>query len=199
MNIDLHETQNIIDSTKEQIYLQGKTHIGNRAKPRRRQVFNCLLGVGVGSEFQKRRPCVVLSNTINNINAPIIVIVPITHTQKSYPVFVPINDKYDQNGNLVLSGYADVSNIRAVSSYRLAGLVCELDNSEMKLIDAAVACHLDIMKHYNTIIKTLDDKEKHVKKLSDILDNLQGVVGANNYTELIEYVENMISERNDNQ
>jgi len=69
MNIILSETQNIIDATKEQIFLQGKTHTGNHAKPRRGQVFYCHLGVGVGSEFQ------------------------ITHTQKNYPVFVPITDK----------------------------------------------------------------------------------------------------------
>lgn len=193
MDIDLLETQNIIDSTKEQIYLQGKTHTGKRAKPRRGQVFNCLLGVGVGSEFQKRRPCVVLSNNVSNINASVIVVAPITHTHKDYPVFVPINEKYDPNGVVILNGYADLSSIRAISSYRLAGYICDLDNEELKLIDAAVARHLDIMHHYNALVKTLEDKEKHIEILSGALSSLRDMTGTENNKDLIEAVENLIS------
>ena len=145
MDINLHETQNIIDATKEQIYLQGKTHTGKCAKPRRGQVFNCYLGVGVGSEFQKRRPCIVLSNTVSNINTSVVVVAPITHTHKNYPVFVPIEERRDTNGTVVLSGYADLSNVRAISSYRLAGLVCEL--SSFLKISPKVDAHVYLWYH----------------------------------------------------
>jgi mRNA interferase MazF len=130
MNVDLQETQNIIDATKEQVYLQGKTHIGSHAKPRRGQVFHCHFGVGVGSEFQKRRPCVVLSNNINNMNNSVVVVAPITHTQKDLPICVPIADKRDAGGNIVLDGCANLSGLRSVSSYRLAGLMCELEKAK---------------------------------------------------------------------
>jgi len=194
MNIDLHETQAIIDSSKEQIYLQGKTHTGKRAKPRRGQVFNCLLGVGVGSEFQKRRPCVVLSSTVSNINTSVIVVAPITHTQKNYPVFVPISDKHDQNGAVILSGFVDLSNIRAISSYRLAGLICDLDSNEMKLIDAAIARHLDLMHHYNTLAKAYEDRENYIDTLSNVLSKLRDITGTENNMELVEAVERLSSE-----
>ena len=151
MYIDLHETQSIIEATKEQIYLQGKTHAGKRAKPRRGQVFNCHLGVGVGSEFQKRRPCVVISNTISNINTSIIVVVPITSTERDYPVFVKVKDILDTAGTIILNGYADVSAIRSISSYRLAGFICDLDNEDMKKIDIALANHLDIVPHHKDV------------------------------------------------
>ena len=192
MNIDLQETQSIIDSTKEQIYLQGKTHTGNRAKPHRGQVFNCHLGVGVGSEFQKRRPCVVLSNTVSNINTSVIVVAPITHTQKKYPIFVPITEKHDANGTVILSGYADLSNVRAISSYRFAGLVCDLDSGEMKQIDAAMARHLDLMHHYNTLVKAIEDKEKHVDTLNDVLEKLRDITGTVTNQELLVVVEQLI-------
>ena len=193
MNIDLLETQGIIESSKEQVYLQGKSHTGNRAKPRRGQVFNCLLGVGVGSEFQKRRPCVVLSNTVNNINSSVIVIAPITHTQKDYPVFVPINEKRDPNGTVILSGFADMSNIRAISSYRLAGFVCELDRDEMNLIDAAAARHLDLMRHYNAIVKVSEDREKYITALTDVLSKLRDITGTGSNDELLDAVKKLIS------
>jgi mRNA interferase MazF len=194
VNIDLFEMQNIVDSTKEQIYLQGKTHTGNHAKPRRGQVFNCHLGVGVGSEFQKRRPCVVLSNTVSNINTAVVVVAPITHTQKNYPIFVPLTDKHDVNGKVILEGYADLSSIRTVSSYRLAGLICELDSGEMKQIDAAIARHLDLMHHYNTIMKTAEDKGKHVDLLNGILEKLRNVTGTGNNQELVEAVERLVAD-----
>jgi hypothetical protein len=46
--------------------------------------------------------------------------------------------------------------LRAVSSYRLAGFICELNNDEMKRIDAAIAKHLDIIHHYNTLLKVIE-------------------------------------------
>ena len=192
MNIDLYETQNIIDSAKEQVFLQGKTHTGNRAKPRRGQVFNCHLGIGVGSEFQKRRPCVVLSNTVSNINTSVIVVAPITHTRKNYPIFVSITDKHDKNNAVILSGFADLSNVRAISSYRLDGLICELDNEEIKQIDAAMARHLDLMHHYNTLMKAAEDKEKHIDILNDVLRKLRDITNTGNNQELVSAVEQLI-------
>jgi mRNA interferase MazF len=194
MNIDLQETQNIIDATKEQIYLQGKTHGDNRAKPRRGQVFNCHLGVGVGSEFQKRRPCVVLSNTVSNINTSMVVVAPITHTQRNYPVFVPITDKLDASGTVILGGYADLSAIRSISSYRLAGFICELNNDEMRMIDAATAGHLDLMRHYNALIKAGEDREKYIAMLVSILSKLRNMTGTETNQGLIGAVERLIND-----
>ena len=197
MNVDLHETQNIIEATKEQIFLQGKTHMGGHAKPRRGQVFFCHLGVGVGSEFQKRRPCVVLSNAVNNMNSAVVVVAPITHKQKNIPVCVPIADKHDTNGAVVLDGYANLSGLRAVSSYRLAGLICELAKNEMEMIDAAIAKHLDIIHHYNTLLKVAEDNIKHIGALNSVLSNLREITGAKNNMELVESIKKMILEKND--
>jgi mRNA interferase MazF len=192
MNIDLQETQNIIDSTKEQMFLQGKTHTGSHAKPRRGQVFHCHLGVGVGSEFQKRRPCVILSNAINNMNNSVVVIAPITHTQKNIPVCVPITEKHDTNGVVILDGCVNLSGLRAVSSYRLAGLICELDNREMKRIDAAIAKHLDITHHYDTLLNVIEDNKRHIDALNSILSNLRKITETKDNNALLEAVKGLI-------
>ena len=100
-----------------------------------------------------------MSNTVSNINTYVIVAAPITHTQKKYPIFVPLMEKRGINGTVIRSRYADLSNARAVSSYRLAGFICELYNSEIKQIDAAMARHLDLMHHYKTLVKSIEDKK----------------------------------------
>ena len=195
MNIDLQETQNIIDSTKEQVYLQGKTHIGNHAKPRRGQVFNCHLGVGIGSEFQKRRPCVVLSNNVNNVNNSIVIVAPITHTQKDLPICVPITDKHSADGSLVLDGCANLSGMRSVSSYRLAGMICELENEEMNRIDAAIARHLGIMRHYSMLQSVIQDNKNHIERLDSVLEKLCEMTGAKNNKDLIATIESLIIQK----
>jgi mRNA interferase MazF len=195
MNIDLQETQNIVDSTKEQIFLQGKTHVGNHAKPRRGQVFHCHFGVGVGSEFQKKRPCVVLSNVINNMNNTVVVVAPITHTQKNIPVCVPIAGKRDTNGVIILDGCVNLSGLRAVSSYRLAGLICELDKDEVKHIDSAIAKHLDIIHHYNTLLNVIEDDKRHINALNSVLDDLRNMTGTKDNRQLLEAVKELILEK----
>ena len=82
------------------------------------------------------------------------------------------------------------------SSYRLAGLVCDLDSGEMKLIDAAIARHLDLMHHYNTLVKVIEDKEKHVDALNDILEKLRNITGTVTNQELLEVVEQLIMAKN---
>ena len=74
MVINTKDVQTILEWTKEQVYLQASSHSGKHAKPKRGQVFRCKFGVGVGSELQKIRPAVVISEHINNQNSEIIVV-----------------------------------------------------------------------------------------------------------------------------
>ena len=89
-----------------------------------------------------------------------------------------------------------MSSIRAISSYRLAGLICELDSSEMKQIDAALAQHLDLMRHYNTLLKSAEDKEKHVDALNNVLRKLRYMTNSESNQELVEAVGRLISGNN---
>jgi len=130
------------------------------------------------------------------MNSAVVIVAPITHTQKKIPVCVPISEKHDANGTVILDGYANLSGLRAVSSYRLAGLICELDNSEMKLIDAAIAKHLDIIHHYNTLLKVVEDNKTHIDALNSILSNLREITGTINNIELVESIKTLILYKN---
>ena len=60
MNIDLTKTQQYLEWLKNKLYLNA---IAPSAKNRiiyRGQVYRCNLGIGVGSEECKERPCVIL-------------------------------------------------------------------------------------------------------------------------------------------
>ncbi len=60
MNIDLTKIQQYLEWLKNKLYLNA---IASSAKNRivyRGQVYRCNLGIGIGSEECKERPCVVL-------------------------------------------------------------------------------------------------------------------------------------------
>lgn len=60
MNIDLGKTQRFIDWLKDMLYLDTKAISAKSRKVYRGQVYRCKLGVGIGSEESKERPCVIL-------------------------------------------------------------------------------------------------------------------------------------------
>jgi mRNA-degrading endonuclease toxin of MazEF toxin-antitoxin module len=130
------------------------------------------------------------------MNNTVVVVAPITHTQKNIPVCVPITAKHDESGIMILDGCVNLSGLRAVSSYRLVGLICELSKSEMKYIDAAIAKHLDIIHHYNTLLNVVEDNKKHIEVLNSVLDNLRSITGAKDNKALLEAVKELTLREN---
>jgi len=194
MNIDTKDVQNILDWTKDQVFLHATSISGNHAKPKRGQVFRCKFGVGVGSELQKIRPAVVISEHINNQNSEIIIVAPITHTQKNLPSFVGITPKSDAAGSIILDGYVNVSALRSLSSYRLCGYICDLDKSEITAIDTALARHLDLIHHYAGIKRVLNDKEDHIDRLNTLLSTLRDITGVTDNKTLITKITTLIEQ-----
>ena len=79
MNIDLTKTQQYLEWLKNKLYLNA---IAPSAKNRiiyRGQVYRCNLGIGVGSEECKERPCVILQYNSANKTSPNTLVAPITH------------------------------------------------------------------------------------------------------------------------
>lgn len=63
--------------------------------------------MGVGSEIQKNRPCVVIQNDIGYIRSSVITVIPISHTCKQHlNCFVQIAEKHDADNNIILNGAA---------------------------------------------------------------------------------------------
>ena len=158
MQIDLQKTQSYLEWTKTMLFLDS---ISSKAKQRiikRGQVYRCNLGTGIGSEEGKERPCVILQRNSSNSKSPNTIVAPITHSSSTLDIVIPIQDKFDINQDLILDGNVLLGNVVTVSKARLGAYICDLNNSEMKAIDIALASSLDIKKHYDKLKAIHDDK-----------------------------------------
>lgn len=173
MNIDLTKTQQYLEWLKNKLYLNA---IATSAKNRivyRGQVYRCNLGVGIGSEECKERPCVVLQYNSANRTSPNTLVAPITHTTSTLPIVVPIAEKKDSSGKLILDGNVLLGNITCVSKARLGDYITELTADEMKAVDNAISISLDTNHYYQTLQNMYKDKLQYIEKLKNTRSALQ--------------------------
>lgn len=99
------------------------------------QVYRWKLGIGIGSEIQKESPCVIIQNNIGNHKSGNTIVAPITHDDSKYPFLVPFTIQKNGNGEVVLDGQVDVSNITCASKARIGDYVAKLSNNDMRRIE----------------------------------------------------------------
>lgn len=173
MNIDLTKTQQYLEWFKNKLYLNA---IAPAAKNRiiyRGQVYRCNLGIGVGSEECKERPCVILQYNSANRTSPNTVVAPITHTTSALPIVVPIAEKKDSSGKLILDGNVLLGNITCVSKARLGDYITDLTADEMRAVDKAIFISLDTNHYYQTLQNMYNDKLQYIEKLKSNRSSLQ--------------------------
>ncbi|MEG2059961.1 MAG: type II toxin-antitoxin system PemK/MazF family toxin [Lachnospiraceae bacterium] len=165
MQINLSKVQIILEWVKTQLLLDSQVINAKNRAVKRGQVYRCNFGVGVGSEMQKDRPCVIIQNNIGNMKSGNTIVIPITHDTSTLPCVVPITPQRDVAGTVILDGQTNASNILCVSKARLGDLICNISPTEMKLIDESIAKTLGIMKYYADIKAQLDDKLQFISKI----------------------------------
>lgn len=175
--------------------------ISDRAKTRfvkRGQVYRCKLGIGIGSEMQKERPCVIIQNDVGNYRSGNTIVAPITHDSSKFPFLVPIGIYKDGSGSIILDGQVNVSNLTCVSKARLGNLVATLTNPDIMNIDIAIAKSVDLMAHYSKLKTRLDGKLEFIDKIrnerneaEDFIEKLRKITG----TETNEQLEKFIMEK----
>lgn len=178
MNIDLTKTQQYLDWFKNKLYLNA---IAPSAKNRviyRGQVYRCNLGVGVGSEECKERPCVILQYNSANRTSPNTLVAPITHTTSALPIVVPIADKKDSSGKLILDGNVLLGNVTCVSKARLGDYITDLTAGEMRAVDKAISISLGTNHYYQTLQNMYNDKLQYIEKLKSNRSSLQADLTA---------------------
>lgn len=111
MNIDLEETQSMIEWLKTALYLNIIAKNKNQRILKRGQVYKCDLGYGIGSEMQKKRPVVIVQNDVGNKLSSNTIIIPLTHNNHKIPCSVSITPLADSTGIVILDGNANASNI----------------------------------------------------------------------------------------
>ncbi|MEY3869590.1 MAG: hypothetical protein RLZZ338_3481 [Cyanobacteriota bacterium] len=97
----------------------------------------------VGSEMDKRRPVLVVSNDANNRAADTVTILPITsNVTRVYPFEVLINP---EDSGLPKPSKVQAQQVRTISKQRLGGdAVGNLSPEVMQLVDAALKLHLKL-------------------------------------------------------
>ena len=178
MNIDLTKTQQYLEWLKNKLYLNA---IAPSAKNRiiyRGQVYRCNLGIGVGSEECKERPCVILQYNSANKTSPNTLVAPITHTSSTLPIVVPITAQTDTSGKLILDGNVLLGNITCVSKARLGDYITDLTSDEMRLVDKSLSLPLDVNHYYQTLQNMYNDKLQYITKLKENRSNLQTTLAS---------------------
>ena len=172
INIDLSKTQQYLDWMKEKLYLNHRATNARTRNVTRGQVYRCNLGVGIGSEECKERPCVILQYDSANSTSPNTIVAPITHSTSTLRTVIPIEDKKDSSGAVILDGNVLLGNIVCVSKGRLGDYVSDLSTDEMKKVDEAISVSLGINHYFQPLKNEYDDKLVYIEKLKAKRDEL---------------------------
>lgn len=167
MNIDYFETAQYLDWLKEKLWLNGHAVNAGKRIVFRGEVYECNLGVGVGSEERKKRPCVVLQNNTANKNSSIVLVAPISHSFKESPVVIPIAAQFDNTDSLLLDGYVLIGNMTSVSKARLGKKISKLSKTEMDAIDQAIIIQTGLTDKFNTLNNIIADRDVYITKLKN--------------------------------
>ncbi len=93
-----------------------------------------------GSEMDKIRPCLVVTNNSANKYAQVIVVVALTKTppKRPYPFIVEVPD----SANMPQESWVDCAHIRAVDKSRLGRYYTSLDTDTMRQVNEALRVQL---------------------------------------------------------
>ena len=110
---------------------------------KRGDIYYANLSPAVGSEMDKRRPVLIVSNDANNRAATTVTILPITsNVTRVYPFEVLLNP---EDSGLTKPSKVQAQQVRTISKQRIIGeVVGSLNEEMMVLIDAALKLHLGL-------------------------------------------------------
>lgn len=110
---------------------------------KRGEIYYASLSPAIGSEMDKRRPVLIVSNDANNRAANTVTILPITsNVSRVYPFEVLLKP---EDSKLPKPSKAQAQQIRTVAKQRLEGeRVGGLSEDMMQLVDAAMKLHLGL-------------------------------------------------------
>jgi len=167
IKISLSKVQHLLEWNKTQIYLDSISEKAKNRIVRRGEIYECNFGIGIGSEMQKDRPCLIIQGNVGNINSSNVIVAPITHTDKPIPSMAHIETKFDDNGNVILDGQVNLSNIQTVSKARLGNYITNLSNKDMKAVDHSLYVSLGLIKNIKQYEEKINNLNNYIKKLKN--------------------------------
>lgn len=196
--------------SKELFWLDKKIYLSSLKdkvvgrKIKRNEVYKCHFGVGVGSEMDKNRPSVIIQVNSFNFTSGNTIVAPITHDKGTISCLVPIEDRHDSDGKLILDGSINVSNLMCVSKARLGEKIAELSDDEIVRLNNALYDHLSLNRYIKQLNKTIEKREKQINKLKEQRDKnnsfykeLQELVGKKKPNDILKVVKELIDNKKD--
>lgn len=198
-NIDLLETQEELQWLEKKLDIKSKRLASSQRKTvKRGEVYGCDFGYNLGSELRGYHPCVIIQNNATSVNLQTVCVAPITHasSRTSRPAsLVPIAQQKDTTGKVIIEGYADIANLRALSKARLTKYIATLSTIDMQKIDAEIAAVTDLYGYYKDAQSKIqiaqnraDAKEEKIKKLRKVLQETEKLLTEKEYAELRETI-----------
>lgn len=168
MEIDLGKAQKYLDWMKVEMFLDAHAEYAKSRKVKRGQVYWCHFGQNIGNEMSKDipRPAVILQSDFYNQRSSNTIVAPITHNPADITCLIPIIRQLDGEGNIILEGKVNISNIVCVSKARLCDFISELSEEDMHNLDWAIARQLDLLRYY-------EDQQYQLEKGHEYLQRLQ--------------------------
>ena len=79
---------------------------------------------------------------------PNTIVAPITHSNSTLDIVVPIETQFKDSGSTLLKVMSCHGNIVTISKARLGDYITDLPPSEMKKMNKSIAISVDIYRHY---------------------------------------------------
>lgn len=139
--------------------------------PSRGEVWTVDLGVNVGDEMDKVRPCIVVSYDEYNNKSNLATVVPITHSDCNYGTQFEISDglfKYFKYEDTSINGIAKAEQITTKSKARFGKCLGKLNEHGMKELNKIVINHA---VEHNSLLEllpelfSLDELDTLVKRM----------------------------------
>jgi len=110
----------------------------------RGEVYQADLNPIAGSEQGGKRPVLIVSRNALNLNASIVIVVPLTgreNKRRLYPTHVELTAG---EGGLAKDSVALCEQVRAISKNRLKKKLGQVSTQKMSLVDAALRISMDL-------------------------------------------------------
>lgn len=193
MSTELKSASDFISWTHTQVHLNAIAENAKRRFVKRGDVYWCHFGLNIGSEMSKQtpRPAVIVQNHIANRKSSNTIVVPVTHNAAALPCIVPLTPITDNNGQIILDGQVNTSNIICVSKARLGNYIATLSTAQMRLIDISIAVSLDLFRYYdsekkkyNRLRKYVESVKKSRNQAQDLLNEIRDFIQNCNFDEI---------------
>lgn len=198
--ISLSDCSNELSWLDKKLFLNSISPSAKNRIVKRNEVYYCYFGVGIGSEMSKKRPCVILQVNSYNTTSGNTIVAPITHDTANLSCMIPVDERKDQNGNIILNGQINISNLMCVSKARLGDKICTLNSKEIKNLNSALYSHLAIDEYIKELERRIKSKDKYIDELKEarkkdrqFFNDLGTVFGVKNRERILKKAKDLLT------